>query len=135
VLHRIIGRDLITFGRGGTGQLENLVVLPVEAFETINDDTTFHLDPPKQIFAYFYEGTNLGNNIYETRELLRRTSGHPSDHDIAAYVQEVAAEHATRIRRDWRHLNRHGYTLLGELLANALAAGNKTGSCVALAAN
>ena len=60
VLHRITGRDVITFGKGGTGQLENLVVLPVEAFESINDDTTFHLDPPKQIFAYFYEGMEPG---------------------------------------------------------------------------
>ncbi len=102
VLHRLTGRDVITFGKGGTGQLENLVVLPVEAFESINDDTTFHLDPPKQIFAYFYEGTNLGNNIYETRELVARTQGHPSDRDVAAYVQEVAAEHTQRIRHDWR---------------------------------
>ncbi|MFI5015238.1 MAG: hypothetical protein ACHQAY_23125 [Hyphomicrobiales bacterium] len=101
VLHRLTGRDVVTFGAVGTGQLQNAVVEPVKAFESINIGSAFHLDAPGKIFAYFYEGNDLSDNRFEIRELLRRTNGSPSEEDIAAYVREVAAEESARIRHGW----------------------------------
>ncbi len=101
VLHRLTGRDVVNFGDVGTGQLQNEVLEPVKSFEDINVGSAFHLDAPKQIFAYFYEGNDLSDNNYEIRELLRRTNGAPGEADIAAYVREAAAAESARIRHGW----------------------------------
>ena len=101
VLHRLTGRDVVTFGAVGTGTLQNMVVEPVKTFESINIGSAFHLDPPKRIFAYFYEAACLSRNLHEIRELLRGTNGRPSEEAVAAYVREVAAEESARVRHGW----------------------------------
>jgi len=101
VLHHLTGRDVVTFGAVGTGQLQNMVFEPVKTFEGINIGSAFHLDPPKQIFAYFYEAAYLSRNLHEIRELLRRTNGRASEKDIAAFVRDVAAEESARVRHGW----------------------------------
>ena len=101
VLHHLTGRDVVTFGAVGTGQLQNMVIEPVKTFEGINIGSAFHLDPPKQIFAYFYEAACLSRNLHEIRELLRRTNGRPSEEDVAAYVRQAAAEESARVRHGW----------------------------------
>ena len=101
MLHHLTGRDVVSFGAVGTGQVQNTVIEPVKTFESINIGSAFHLDPPRQIFAYFYEAAFLNRNLHEIRELLRRTNGRPSEAEIAGYVREIAAGESARVRRGW----------------------------------
>lgn len=68
VLRDLSGRDVISFGKGGTGSLEGMVERPLKQFRYIAGSPWFALEPPRTILAYFYEGNDFDNNIRTLRE-------------------------------------------------------------------
>jgi hypothetical protein len=63
ILHNKLGKDVVSFGSGGTGSIEGLVSLPIAQLEAINSYLAFNLDKPKQILAFFFEGNDIEDNL------------------------------------------------------------------------
>jgi hypothetical protein len=62
-LHQLTGRDVVSFGRGGAGNAESLVRQTAQI--TVGSRCYFFptLEDPAQIFAYFYEGNDIQDNL------------------------------------------------------------------------
>lgn len=100
VIHDLTGRDVVSFGRGGAGSAEGLVRQPAHIlagsrclmFPTIED--------PDRIFAYFYEGNDIQDNLAFGRKVAQALGR--SDRDaIDAYLSDVYGSFAA-----WRcHLH------------------------------
>src|SRR5262245_46160935 len=68
VLHRLTGRDVVSLGLGGAGSVQAMVRQPARILE----GGCFlypRIEPPRQIFVYFYEGNDLDENGYIARRL------------------------------------------------------------------
>ena len=85
VLHGLTGRDVVNLGLGGAGSVQAMVRQPARIL--MGDCFLYpRLDPPRQIFVYFYEGNDLEENGYiagrvaaegpVTRETIARYVGH-----------------------------------------------------------
>lgn len=72
VLYRKTGRDVVSFGEGGSGSLGGIAVKPVSRFLYLNSLSGFTLEKPERILVYFYEGNDLDNNI---RDIQSQYSG------------------------------------------------------------
>jgi hypothetical protein len=68
VLHRLTGRDVVSLGLGGAGSVQAMVRQPARILHG-NCFLYPRLDPPRQIFVYFYEGNDLDENGYIARRL------------------------------------------------------------------
>ena len=68
VLHRLMGRDVVSLGIGGAGSVQAMVRQPARI---LNSGCFLYpqLDPPRQIVVYFYEGNDLDENGYIARRL------------------------------------------------------------------
>src|SRR3954464_688562 len=55
VLHRLTGRDVVSLGLGGAGSVQAMVRQPARILLG-NCFLYPRLDPPRQMFVYFYEG-------------------------------------------------------------------------------
>lgn len=64
ILHRRIGRDVISFGQAGVGSLGGLIAKPVNKFRYLNSTLFYKIKEPKIILAYFYE-SDLYDNLRE----------------------------------------------------------------------
>ncbi len=100
VIHDLTGRDAVSFGRGGAGSAEALVRQPVRIlagsrclmFPTIED--------PARIFAYFYEGNDIQDNLAFERKVAQAL-GRADGDAIDAYLSDVYGSFAA-----WRcHLH------------------------------
>jgi hypothetical protein len=93
VIHELTGRDVITFGKGGAGSAEGVVERPAKAF--LGDFCYLFpvVEPPKQIFIYYYEGNDVEDNLnFENK--VRSRYGHVDEHTIDRYLTEqYAARH------------------------------------------
>ena len=63
VIHRITGRDVVSFGRSGAGSAEAMVLRPARVFAGRDCYVFPGFEDPKQIAVYFYEGNDLTDNI------------------------------------------------------------------------
>src|SRR5947209_8630182 len=85
VLHRLTGRDVVSLGLGGAGSVQAMVRQPARIL--LGDCFLYpQLDPPRQMFVYFYEGNDIDENGY----IAARVAGEgPVTRDtIARYVAE-----------------------------------------------
>src|SRR2546423_5250782 len=85
VLHRLTGRDVISLGIGGAGSVQAMVRQPTRILR----DGCFlypRLDPPRQMFVYFYEGNDLDENGYVVNVLAQ--SATPTRENLARYIAE-----------------------------------------------
>jgi len=83
VLHRLTGRDVVSFGIGGAGSAQAMVRMPARILR----GGCFlypHLEPPRQVFVYFYEGNDLEENAYVANLSARGAT--LSRDNIARYV-------------------------------------------------
>lgn len=89
VLHRLTGRDVISLGLGGAGSMQMMVRQPAR----ILLDSCFlypHLEMPRQIFVYFYEGNDIDENSYvvnlvrQQGAVTRETTAHFIEANYAA---------------------------------------------------
>ena len=83
VLQRLTGRDVISLGVGGAGSAQAMVRQPTRILR----DECFlypHLDPPRQMFVYFYEGNDLDENGYVVNMVVQ--NGAVTREDLARYI-------------------------------------------------
>lgn len=67
LLYRRTGRDVISFGSGGSGSLGGVAVKPVASFLYLRSLKAFDLEKPWKILVYFYEGNDLDDNIRDIK--------------------------------------------------------------------
>src|SRR5256714_2477396 len=85
VLHRLTGRDVISLGVGGAGSVQAMVRQPTRILR----DGCFlypRLDPPRQMFVYFYEGNDLDENGYVANRAVQ--NGALTRDNLARYLAE-----------------------------------------------
>lgn len=68
VIRELTGRDVISFGKGGTGSLEGIVERPLKQFRYITGSPWYSLETPRTILAYVYEGNDFDNNLRTLRK-------------------------------------------------------------------
>jgi len=73
VLHRLTGRDVVSLGLGGAGSAQAMVRQPARILNG-NCFLYPHLDPPRQIVVYFYEGNDLDENGFIATTLAARSA-------------------------------------------------------------
>jgi hypothetical protein len=69
VIHARTGRDVVTFGQGGAGNAEAFVRLPTRAIEGSRCVVFPTIEDPAYIFAYFYEGNDIDENLVLSRKV------------------------------------------------------------------
>jgi hypothetical protein len=85
VLHRLTGRDVISLGIGGAGSVQAMVRQPARIL--LGDCFLYpRLDPPRQMFVYFYEGNDLDENGYIAGRVAAQ--GAVTRETVARYVGE-----------------------------------------------
>ena len=73
VIHRLMNRDVITFGQPGAASPDGIVYYPIKLYEKIRS-RGYDLKPPSRVVVYFYEGNDFRGNV----RFLGRYSGHTS---------------------------------------------------------
>ncbi|HEY1472479.1 MAG TPA: hypothetical protein VGF53_00185 [Pseudolabrys sp.] len=63
VIHNMTGRNVVTFGKGGAGSAEGIVLRPAQVFPSSPCSVFPAIDPPRQMFVYFYEGNDVEDNL------------------------------------------------------------------------
>jgi hypothetical protein len=100
VIHNLTGRDVVSFGRGGAGSAEGLVRQPEHILAGSRCLMFPTIEEPDRIFAYFYEGNDIQDNLAFGRKVAQAVGR--SDRDaIDAYLSDVYGSFAA-----WRcHLH------------------------------
>jgi hypothetical protein len=90
VLHELTRRDVVSFGRGGSGNAEAFVRQPARIFGDSHCLIFPTLDPPAQIFAFFYEGNDVQDNLRVATAVAGRY-GRVDANTIDSYLTEQYA--------------------------------------------
>ena len=92
LVHEVTGRDIVTFAKAGAGSAEALVLLPSRALNGSRCAIFPTLEDPAQVFAYFYEGNDIDDNL---RFLMRVRAkyGQAGASDIDAYLSDEFASY------------------------------------------
>jgi lysophospholipase L1-like esterase len=90
VVHKLTGRDVVTFGKAGAGSAEAFVMLLSRTLEGSRCATFPSIGDPDQVFAYFYEGNDLGDNS-EFAKRVRAKYGQAGTQEIDAYLSNQYA--------------------------------------------
>jgi len=64
IIHQQTGRDVVSFGIGGAGSAEAMVKQPALIFPSSSCSIFPAIEPPRQMFVYFYEGNDIEDWIY-----------------------------------------------------------------------
>ena len=72
VLHELMDRDVLSFGKGGAGSIMGTVITPGRQFKVLQQRG---LTPPQAVLVYFYEGNDFWDNL----RYLRRHFDHRYD--------------------------------------------------------
>jgi hypothetical protein len=92
VAHGLTGRDVVTFAKAGAGSAEAYVMLPARAINGSHCAIFPTLEDPAQLFAYFYEGNDITDNLrFLTR--VREKYGRAGVSDIDAYLSDEYARY------------------------------------------
>jgi hypothetical protein len=75
IIHAHTGRDVVTFGQGGAGSAEAFVRLPTRAIEGSRCVVFPTIEDPAYIFAYFYEGNDIDENLAFSRRIAAHDGG------------------------------------------------------------
>jgi len=95
VIHDAIGRDVASFGRAGNSSARALVRSPARIFAGTRCFVFPRIEPPREMFVYYYEGNDATDNAGELAE-AEKLFGRTDDDAIDAYLQEIAAVPAWR---------------------------------------
>lgn len=90
VLHSLTGRDVVSFGRGGSGSAEGLVRQPARILAGSGCMIFPKIEPPARIFAFFFEGNDVQDNLAFLKK-VRAKYGRDDAHAIDRYLSEVYA--------------------------------------------
>ena len=64
IINQHTGRDVISFGQGGSDSIQGYILLPYRYLTRINRSLVYKLDDPADILVYFYEGNDIYDNLY-----------------------------------------------------------------------
>jgi hypothetical protein len=95
VIHELTGRDVVSFGKGGAGSAEAAVLRPSRVFPTSGCSVFPTIEPPRQMFVYFYEGNDLEDNLH----FLDKVRGRYGSADAPMIDRYLAEQYA--IARPW----------------------------------
>lgn len=79
VIHERTGRDVVTFGQGGASSAEAFVRLPTRAIEGSRCVIFPTIEEPAHIFAYFYEGNDIDENLVFSRKVAAQYGASDTD--------------------------------------------------------
>lgn len=85
-----LGRDVVTFGRSGAGDITGWLAAPAAVLSYLDGTLLYRLERPRVILAYFYEGNDLREN---NRELRRYESRLPASDRAEALRILAASDH------------------------------------------
>lgn len=89
------GRDVVNFGRSGVGNVRGFVVEPVARWRFVHDNIDAKLQPPTEIWAYFYAGNDLEDNLADLRrEFFPQHAAADVEDDLAlqAFIRKAQAQ-------------------------------------------
>lgn len=78
VLHELTGREVITFGKSGSGSLSEMVGHPIRWLDYIDRAWVADLPDPEEILVYFYEGNDLNDNLADLKARFSDRNYEPS---------------------------------------------------------
>jgi hypothetical protein len=90
VIHQQTGRDVVSFGIGGAGSAEAMVMQPALIFPSSPCSIFPAIDPPRHMFVYFYEGNDIEDNLKFIDKVNRRY-GRSDPEAIDRYLNEQYA--------------------------------------------
>jgi hypothetical protein len=96
VIHDATGRDVVSFGRGGAGSAEGIVLRPARALPATHCSVFPTIETPSQMFIYFYEG-GAERNVFVFAPKVQNAYGRVDAETIDRYLTEYyAAENPWR---------------------------------------
>ena len=90
IIHEQTGRDVVSFGIGGAGSAEAMVLRPAEVFPSSTCSIFPAIDHPRQMFIYFYEGNDIEDNLKFIAKVTRYY-GRADPEAIDRYLNEQYA--------------------------------------------
>ena len=72
IIHQQTGRDVVSFGIGGAGSAEAMVKQLALIFPSSSCSIFPAIEPPRQMFVYFYEGNDIEDNLKFLGKVSRR---------------------------------------------------------------
>jgi hypothetical protein len=90
VIHDLTGRDVVTFGKGGAGSAEGIVERPAGVFPRSSCYLFPAIEPPAQMFIYYYEGNDVEDNLVFEQKVQQRY-GRLDTQTIDRYLTDVYA--------------------------------------------
>ena len=91
VIHDLTGRDVVSFGKGGAGSAEGIVERPAGVFSGNSCYLFPSIEPPSQMFIYYYEGNDVEDNLFFEYKVQTRY-GHVDAQTIDRYLNEQYAK-------------------------------------------
>ncbi|HEY4985295.1 MAG TPA: SGNH/GDSL hydrolase family protein [Bradyrhizobium sp.] len=98
IIHQQTGRDVVSFGIGGAGSAEAMVLRPAAVFPSSSCSVYPAIDPPRQMFVYFYEGNDIEDNL----DLIGKVNERYGSTDSQAIDRYLNEQYA-----GWPSLNCH----------------------------
>src|SRR5262249_312548 len=90
VIRQASGRDVVSFGKGGAGSAESVVLRPARIFPSSRCSVFPALEAPRQIFVYFDEG----NDVEDNDHFLDKVNGRYHRPDAAAIDRYLSERYA-----------------------------------------
>jgi hypothetical protein len=87
VIPDLTGRDVVSFGRGGSGSAEGLVRQPARILQGSRCLSFPTIEEPRQIFAYLYEGNDNQDNLAFANKVAAKF-GRADEQAIDAYLSD-----------------------------------------------
>ena len=94
IIHEVTGRDVVSFGKGGSGSIDGIMIRPIRDFNLINSGWLYNLDKPSVLLVYFYEGNDLSDNL-KTVEKYVGTNILTAGHKLEKFNKKKYNEAAT----------------------------------------
>jgi len=91
VIHDLTGRDVVSFGKGGAGSAEGIVERPAGVFSGNSCYLFPSIEPPSQMFIYYYEGNDVEDNLFFEYKVSSRY-GHLDTQTMDRYLNEQYAK-------------------------------------------
>jgi hypothetical protein len=91
IIRQLTGRDVVSFGVRGAGSAEGIVLRPAGALPTSPCSIFPAIEPPRQMFIYFYEGNDIEDNV-RFLDKVRARYGASDDGAIDRYLSEQYAQ-------------------------------------------
>jgi len=86
VIYELTGRDVVSFGRGGAGSAEAIVLRPTRILESSRCISFPRIGIPNRIVIYFYEGNDLKDNLAFARK-VEAAQGRVDTAAVDAYLK------------------------------------------------